>query len=362
MEQAEEEWQRARTMLEDNATDNNLLADVLNKLGCISRYHGQVDAALAYYQRSSEIATQEHAYDIATKAINNMGNIYIRQGEISRAIACYNLGLSQAERADTVALAQAYTTLAWLHSNYGPYKLALEYAAKALALVGAIEDLNTRSLVVDQVGVVYLKHGDLEQAGAYLREAHALVQRTGNRIISENVTSHLAELMQQQDDRSAWLGYAMKAFHTATDSLYLREEAVLQLTVYHIKQGDLERAASLIQAFKAAPNGDAEGRKLAIVHYAEALLKSAAGNWAEAGHHFEQTIGSGKLTYYELAIAWQDYAVMLLEQDKAESNQRVYAKAFAAVEEAISLLRDLELPPYPSTGEIKSVYDMVSVS
>ncbi len=212
MGQADEELQTALALLEGHNQGRALLADILNKLGYISQHHhGQTAAALAYYQRSSEVATQAQAYDIATKAINNMGSIYITQGEISRAIACYNLGKASAERASPVALAQAYTNLAWLHSNYGPYKLALEYAAEALALAGAIEDLNTRSLVVSQVGAVYLKHGDLEQAGVYLREAHALVQHTGNRIVTEEVMAYLAELRRQQDDQHAWLDYTLKA-------------------------------------------------------------------------------------------------------------------------------------------------------
>ena len=345
MDRAKEELLDAQYSLKGKPVGGALLADVLNRLGNIAYYEGNSDSALAYYQQSADIATHEAANAIAAKAISNIGNIYVGRGEIDIAAAYYTRGLEYAEQAGAVALAHAYSTLTWLHSNYGPFNLALDYAAKAFALAGEVENLDTRSLTITQVAAAHLKYGNLEQAEQYLREAYALVQRTGNRLVEEEVLAEFAELLRQKDDYEAWQSYVIKAFRASATSPLLRKESALQLIIYYIKQQDIDRARRVLQAMKSSheQTGNLGGREAALINQAAALLDTVEGSWQRARQHFELAINSGALTRYELAIIWQDYATMLCEQDKHEPDREIYVKAFDAVERAANLLQQLGL-------------------
>ncbi len=345
MDRAKEELLDAQRGLEGKSAGSMLLADVLNRLGNIAYYEGNSDSALANYQRSADIAIHNSGSAIAAKAISNMGNVYVSLGEIDVAASYYSRGLVYAEQSGSVVLAQSYSILTWLHSNYGPFSLALDYAAKAFALAGEIENLDTRTLTITQVAAAHLKYGNLEQAEQYLREAYSLVQRTGNRLVEEQVLAELAELLRQKDDYEAWQSYVIKAFRASATSPLLRKESALQLIIYYIKQQDIDRARRVLQSMKSSheQTGSLGGREAALINQAAALLDTVEGSWQRARQHFELAINSGTLTRYELAIIWQDYATMLCEQDKHEPDREIYVKAFDAVERAVMLMQQLGL-------------------
>lgn len=355
MELAEEELLDAKRILEEHTSGKAILADVLNRLGNIAHYRGKKTKALAYFQQSSTLAVKEAAYAIATRAINNMGNIYVSQGDIGKAIECYSSGLVYAEQAGPVALAQAYAILTWLHSSYGPYTMALEYAANSLTLRDQIENLDNRALVITQAGAAYLKHGDLEQAEQYLREAYILVQRTGNRIVEEQVLEELAQLVQQKDDHEAWQSYVMKAFRASSSSAFLRKESALQLTNYYIKQQDWQRAERVLHGMKDSYHqaGGTDKREGAIIAQAEALLDTAQQRWELAERHFRLALDSDTLTTYEYAQVWEQYGDMLLRWAQSRAEGGRYEGAGDALTKAAGLFRELELPKRLAVIEAK---------
>ncbi len=352
IERAEEELRAARLALEGNPTGKMLLAEVLNRLGNVSYYHGLISDALSYYESSHELAIQEGAHAVATKAINNQGNVYFLRGDVDMAVVCYNQGLKEAQQAGPVALAQAYSVLTWLHSSYGPFSLALEYAAKGIALCQDIDNLSVRGYVLTQAGAAYLKHGDLEQAEQCLHQAYDLARRIHNRIGEEEALAELVELAQQKDDHEAWLNYALASFKATANSHYRRKESALQLLVYYINQHDWSRAGRTMQTLRRqARQGD--DHEAALVNQAEARLQAALGNWDSAERCFRLALDSGKLTRYEQAIVWEAYAHMLLQRADTQSVTSDMVEAEQGLRRAAVLFRQLELDRRADAAEVR---------
>lgn len=346
MDGAREELLDACRLLVKRDHGTILLAEILNRLGNISHYAGNINEAVGYFVRSSDLAVKVKAFATATKAINNLGNAYISLGDIGKAVECYSSGLAYAEQAGPVALSQAYTILAWLYSNYGPFSLALEYATKASDLCKQIENLDNRAMVIAQIGATYLKHGDLEQAEQYLSEGYRTAQRTANKIVEEQILAQLCELVQQKNDNEAWQSYAMKTFRASASSPYLRKESALQLISYYIKQGDMGRAERVLLGMRDAYRqaGGTGKRDKAIINHAEALFHAAIHKWTEASEHFRIALDNSSMTTYEYACIWEEFGDMLLRQASIEHSFDKANQGREALEKAASFFNGIELP------------------
>jgi tetratricopeptide (TPR) repeat protein len=345
--EAKAELLLAQSSLERHPGGRALFADVLNKLGNVVYLDGQLDEAIAYYQRSIEVALAIGAFNVTTRAIGNIGNIYVLRNEIETATDFYNQGLTYAERSgDATDLAAAYRPLIWLHRYYGPYSLALNYADRALALREQITNLEVRCTVTAEAAGAYAKYGDLAVAEIYLREAYELVQRTGDRVAEGAVASNLIDLVRAASDPDAWYIQALRSLNSYLSDPLWKSEFALQMAVYYITRKEETYIRRHLQWLKDNwPRLSEAGEEDTLISQAQALLYTALGQWDAAATHFQLLINDpANLTPYELAATLEDYAAMLLNRAQADPDPAVYAEAGDALERAASLYRQLELP------------------
>lgn len=343
MEEARTELLLARRVLEGIADGEELLADIENRLGNIYYYEGELGLAAEHYRQSSEVAIIAKAYPSAVKAITNLGNISVLRGEMNEAVAHYNRALEYAQGGDALMLATSYRILAWLHGNYGPLPLALDYANKALGLREQFDNLETRSLVVNDAAAVYIKMGMFEEAEQYLREVYELAQQTGSKLIEERLIPNLAELLRYRGDSDSWFARAVKTFNDSSSPNLFRSDFALQVAIHYIAQEDWVRIHRHVQQLANVAERETNSQSTAILDHAQALLHTALGEWDEAANHFEGALATPGLPVYNLATLWQDYAAMLLRRAGEEDNESYQIEAQTALERAAALFRQLQL-------------------
>ncbi len=341
MAPAKEELNLARAALEGRQHGQLLLADTLNKLGNVCYHQGEMDAAIEYYQHSSVVGLQAGSYGVASKATNNLGNISVIRGRVDEAVAYYMQALEMAKlAANATHLAQTYRTLASLHSHYGPFSRALEYANHALALRERIDNVDARCLVTCEAAAVFIKYGELDRAERYLREAAQLVSGSGGKLSEQTVALYMAQLMRHKGDHQAWFNYAMQAYNDA--SRLLKSDTALELALYYITQQDWTKARRHLRILKELAGYEPSTEDMDTLNRAQALLYSALGEWDEAEGYFQLVLASPTYSRYDIAITWREYAEMLTR--RAVADLALVEQARAALVQAASLFRDLELP------------------
>lgn len=354
LNEAAAEMLLAESELREHPLGSRLLAQVLNGLGTISYYQNLTDEASGYFRRSSSLALAVGEHAVAAKAFNNLGNICLNTGEVEKAIDFYTQGLEQAELDDAPsALADNYRTLALLYASYGPYSLALRYAANALALRERIENLDMRCLITAEAASVYVRHDDLAEAEVYLREALKLVGQSGNLIVEEAVALHFGDLMWRKGDNHAWLIGTIKTISDASSKVFLKGPSAVQLAAYYIAQADWAKVSRHLHWIRNHAIEGVELQELPLFHLAQAMIYSALEQWAEAEEQFKLALSDHTLPPYNQANTLAEYARMMFRYSAAspDSPER-QAEAIALAQRAAHIFHELELPKRATAVEM----------
>ncbi len=344
MQEAEQELLLAQRNLEQHPNSAELLALVLNRLGGISYYANRPDEAADLFHRSSDLAMQVGAYATASKAIGNIG-ILLANNEPNEAIVFYKQAEVQAEASnDPNVLAQICRSLARFYANHGPYHLARAYADKGLVISSQLDDLYVRCLNLDTAAVVHLRLGDIEEATTYLHEAYDLTRRTNNKMTTEAVMLTLGELMRYDKYNEPWFEQAMKEFNETIGGALAKGRYALQMSYYYIRQEDWARVRRFLQQLSQIDISKISQGYPILITCAQALLHASLGEWEAASVQYEDAIDSGKLSRYDLAVTWEDYAAMLLRHAEVIRDSPGKDSAHNAFKQAASLYQELELP------------------
>ncbi len=352
MDEARAELLLAIKNLEQQHEDNELLATTLGRLGNISYYQGELSGALNYYKRSSEAAVRAKSHIVAAKTLTNMGMIHLERGELEEAKIGYAAALGQADLSgDATTIAEAYRLLSWYHACYGPFGTALDYIGKSLSLLPQIEQTKPRSIILGDAANIYARYGDLERAKHFMSEAYDLAQQSGSELAKEHAAISLAELMRRNIELEVWFSKAMKALEAPVHGAMMKREASLHLAIYYAYSGESTHARRHLQVLENMSISDAAATSSTVDH-TKALLYTALGKWGHATTYFKLAQTQGKFSLYDQAVAWEEYATMLLRRAEAEANPRWRSEAEAALGHAIVLFGELGLPLRVAQAEV----------
>ncbi len=352
--EADAEFKLALSSLEGQPGAEELLAGVLNSLGNVEFYRNHADLAAQYYQRSSDVATSIAAYSMAARAMGNLGIIKASTGRVAEADRCYTTALAYAESArEPLRLGDTYRLLAGHYANTGPYMLALEYAERALALREQIADQGAVCRITRDAAQVYLRYRDLERAENYAREAEAMAERTGYKLMQVSSMLVLAELMRVRDERDGWFEYASRAWGESSIAASQRPGAALQLIRYHCSSEDLTRARKYVGYLEEVGGENAPAQDQLNLRRARALMSWASSEWDAAEQHFVAALELVRIlgNKYELAEIQEERATMLGAWAVVGKDADLHAKAHSALMEAVTAFGELGLPQRPTEVE-----------
>ncbi|MBU0765634.1 MAG: tetratricopeptide repeat protein, partial [Bacteroidetes bacterium] len=156
-------------------------ASLLNNLGVIHNYRGQIADALACYRKSYRLLDSVGYGEGAAMALNNIALIYYNQGDIPMALEYHHKGLKISEEiGDPYTLGHAYNNLGIIYRQQGDFAKGMEYFQKSYDVRKKISDYNGMALALNEIGVSWYDQNDYDKAIEYHRQSLDLRVKLGD--------------------------------------------------------------------------------------------------------------------------------------------------------------------------------------
>jgi serine phosphatase RsbU (regulator of sigma subunit)/Tfp pilus assembly protein PilF len=144
-------------------------SEALNNIGYVFKRNGEVDSAVYYYQKALKIAKDINDYKGASIRCNNLGVIYDNLGDFEKAKQYYKKALSMSQLlGDSSLIALNYNNLGFLYDKEGLLKESSNYYF--LSLKYCISN-GSKSTTYNNIGYSYRKQSDYETALVYYNKA-----------------------------------------------------------------------------------------------------------------------------------------------------------------------------------------------
>ncbi|MEE3718851.1 tetratricopeptide repeat protein [Tumidithrix elongata RA019] len=169
----------------------------LNNIGLIYSRLGQSSKALAYYQQALAIIKEVGDRDGEGVTLNNIGAVYRGLGQYSKALEYYRQSLaiikeigvsactlnSKSEACSEARDGEGRTlnNIGLVYDNLGQYSKALEYYRQSLAIIKEIGDRYKEGLTLNNIGTIYDYLGQYPKALEIYQQALAIQKEIGDR-------------------------------------------------------------------------------------------------------------------------------------------------------------------------------------
>lgn len=176
------------------------VADAYNNLGVVYHYQGLYQQALENYLAALARYRQAGDLDGVAFIYNNIGLVYQRQQQYADALASFEdaleirleLGAGQREIGST------YANIAGAYMDQAEYDKALRYDSLALGIFEAIGDQYRIASILNNMGIILGKLGDLDEAIVYAKRALAIKEEISARKNMISTLNQLCDLLIQQ--------------------------------------------------------------------------------------------------------------------------------------------------------------------
>ncbi len=154
------------------AGDNVAQAYFLSQLGLVYQKLGQYPQAIKFYQEQLELARKLGDVNTEILALSGMGKAYENQGKYPEAIEIYQQYLEVARKTgNSDAESNALNKIANVYIAQKQFPQALAFYQQQLAIAKDKNDKFTAGKIFNNIGLVMLKAGKLEDAKTNLNEA-----------------------------------------------------------------------------------------------------------------------------------------------------------------------------------------------
>jgi CHAT domain-containing protein/tetratricopeptide (TPR) repeat protein len=162
--------------------DDAARARALNGLGLALDIRGDMQAAMAAFEKAAPLAHAAGDAQTESAILNNEGVDYGRTGDSEQAIVCFERGLALARSSrDKARELDAYGNLGVAYKNLGEFDWALGFYKLALAEYRTRGDLNRQALVLNNLGNLEHLLGHEDRALAMHLEGLQLARQGGNK-------------------------------------------------------------------------------------------------------------------------------------------------------------------------------------
>ncbi|HEX6373733.1 MAG TPA: HD domain-containing phosphohydrolase [Longimicrobium sp.] len=169
--------------------------DVVVRLGHCCRHAGQHELAVELFDLALELAELHAADDVASRALNGLGQLAQGRGDLERAEAFFGAARARAERlGDPWLLGAAVQNLGIVANIRGELEKAADLYRTGLAHLQAAGTVGAQISVLNNLGMLHVDLGRLEPAEEYFDQALALSQQLGDVVQAGIVHVNMAEL------------------------------------------------------------------------------------------------------------------------------------------------------------------------
>lgn len=230
------------------ATGADIDPGILRSLAAVQAETGDVDGALATFQRALASAQERNDRLDEARVLRDLGAFYAGQNQPHNALKTWSSALQIYEARDYHAqVARLYCDIAGLRSFMGQNQRAIKDYEQALMHLNSIDDPETRGVVLSNAATAYVEQGDIETAESFFSESIKIAQKLGDRMAEAtrrgNYGWFLLVTGRTQRALSA-LDYAIKQSEMLASPLHLAVQTS-NLGLVRAEMGDVDAALRL---------------------------------------------------------------------------------------------------------------------
>ena len=236
-------------VLASEVESDSLIAAVYKAIGNVGIYQGNLDIALENYFLARKQFDEQKYPALAQGLLNNIGIIFDRKKEYSKARDYYLKAESYMEKIEdqdlkNTRLSKLYSNIGNTYESEGQANMALEYFAKSQSLARETNDLQQQAIVYSNIGSLYLHESNFSLSESNYLEALSLYEKIGNKQGIARMKMHLGDLYLYSDQTE-------KAIEVFRESIALGEEIKNPTTVYYSSDG-LHRMLAKTEQYEEA--------------------------------------------------------------------------------------------------------------
>jgi len=241
----------AALRIAQDINDSAYIAKLYSNIGVIQDLIGNYENALSNYQKSLSIYDKIHNNTGKETVLNNMGVVYEEIDMPQKALANYFMALQIAQQNNsTQKIGGTYNNIAIIYENFlDKSDSAYYFYKKALECYVEIGDDAKIALIKSNIGIVFLRKGDLEKAQKYIDQSIELFQQHGARSDFANSLYFKGKVFMERMDYDSALNYFQQALElTEKFKIKKRQSNILNdMAIVYKEQGNYKLAMTAIE-------------------------------------------------------------------------------------------------------------------
>lgn len=186
-------------------------ADLLNHIGIIYDYQGEITQSLRSYYKALKIQEAIHDDLGIAYTCSNLGLIYANQKNYKSALYYHTRSLKLRQKAKfTIGLSASYNNIGIVYMYQKKYKLALKNYFESVNIDRGLKDSSGLSDSFTNIGVCYMAQGKLDSAEYYFKLAIPIRQSFGDQLGLSNSYNNLGTLYEKKNDLKKAKEYLQK--------------------------------------------------------------------------------------------------------------------------------------------------------
>jgi len=267
------------------------LSRPLSFIGLASAYAGDYKTSLEYHEKAITVAIEQSDSTQLAYGYNNLGRMFIDQGDIVRA---YNnlknaVGIFEVLQ-DKLGLAYVYRSFVSLYKAQNDYSKALANSLKALELRRKLGEPRAVASALFELAMVYEEINEKESALKSFREADSIATRVDDHLTIAEVRTGMAEILFEEGKLDRSLAMAENVLTVVSEktnqNLFLRATLVQAKFAYQ-KRHDQQATELFNEILKfSESSGNLSFQREALFFLAE--INRRNNNLARAGEYSQR--------------------------------------------------------------------------
>lgn len=227
----------------DSINDPSLQARALNEMGGLQRKQGDLDLAKQTLTKALELSRLANDSGSIANSMNNLGVVYDMLEQYSEAMALYEESAEiKKQIGDTYGLTFNLDNMGQVASKIGEFDKGEAYLKEAARLREELGDQTGYAITINNIGELYMMKGDEKTALEYFEKALSIAEKLDYKDFRRHLYMVISDTYKNQGNYPAALNYLSK-FSVLKDSIYneQRSKQILELqTKYETEKKEQE--------------------------------------------------------------------------------------------------------------------------
>ncbi|MEM3640936.1 MAG: tetratricopeptide repeat protein [Candidatus Bathyarchaeia archaeon] len=321
---------------------SEVLTRCYNDLGVLSMKSGEFENALKYYEQGLKIALENNFIPDSLTFYNNLCTLYLGTGEFQKMFETAQKGTELAKKVG------ALYNFTWMGQILGGCYGFMGEMQKAISIFEDILALSKRikypvliSGALSSLGLCYQYLGEWDKSLQYLVEAIDVAKKVGEYQFSGSATLWLGELFIEMEDFAEAERYLKES-----DSIYEKGGDIdarfggvfPALSKLYLRKGEIEKAKELIEKTYEYTTKTKNRLLLSYAGMLKAMLFREEKNWGQSIQYFEKSLqgfkslNAQKWYVHQFAELLYEYGIMYLNRNEEGDKEKAYSLLNQALE------------------------------